>query len=204
MKNIDFLITRKQLFDLLGEPQSFEANKTKWNSMLYLFDNNFEFYFHDGHYDEKSKDATLRLIQINLLGQYANESIKFKEYGWTSDLAVDEAIKFLEKHKIKFEEEPYPFSDDARILATEGGVKIAFSNWYENFGEPPVAFSRLRKIWRSINTMSPTRVPTKQIGLQIELKYYEMLRKNAEKTKVSISKQCREIIENHFKKQNEK
>lgn len=188
LENINFGIKREELFPVIGEPDSWQYNRTKFNAELYFYDN-FEFYFED-----KTKDARLIFIQVNHPSSYSRKgSLMFRSYNWTTNLTIEKAIKFLDKHKIKFKKESKPINEDMFCwLETESGVRIYFTNQNDN-----EAVWTLYSFGKNVELTS-RKPPTKQISFEIEKTFYEQLRKEAERTKISIANLCREIVEKHL------
>jgi hypothetical protein len=192
LENINFGITRKDLFQLVGEPESWQTDRTKYNAELYFY-NNFEFYFED-----KTKDSRLIYIQVNYPSSYSRKgSLIFRSYNWTTNLTIEKAKKFLNKHKIKVEKKSNPVDADIFCcLETESGVKIFFTN--QNDDETTWT---LYSFGKAVELISK-KTPTKQVSFEIEKKFYEQLREKAENTKTSIANLCREIVEKHLENNN--
>jgi hypothetical protein len=185
-ENINFGITREQLIEIIGEPEFILPEKSK---MPTLFEyGNVEFYFED-----ETKDARLQSIQIDYPVSYSKKgSLIFKSYRWNINLTLDKAIDFLNRQKIKFEEKTYPINVDFwRLLVTEGGVQIHFTN------QRDVNVWELHKFGRTFE-LNQRKSRTKQVSFEIEEKFYEQLREKAEKTRISIASLCKEIIEKHL------
>lgn len=122
-ENINFGITRLQLNDLIGEPDFTLPEKSK-TPTLFEYDN-IEFYFED-----KSEDARLKTIQIDYPIKYSKKGrLIFNSHRWAIKLTIEQAIKFMQTHKIGFEEKPDSLNLDFwRLLETESGVQIHFTN----------------------------------------------------------------------------
>lgn len=122
-QNIEFGLTRKELVELIGEPDFTLPLKSR-SPLLYEYDN-IEFYFED-----ESENSKLKTIQVDYPIKYSNEgSIIFNGYNWTIELPLNQAEEFLNKYNINFEEKPYPFDLDFwRLFVTEGNTEIHFTN----------------------------------------------------------------------------
>ena len=187
-KNINFGINAEQLIGILGEPEY--TGFVGKPAFIYGY-NNFEFYFLQEKY-KNDKTERLCCVILNHPQSYSRKSnLQFKSYNWRTNLSFGKGLEFLSKYKIEFEEIPYRFSEDYRLIKTEGNVYIGFVDIEENGN------FTFHKISREIE-LSPFKPPTKQISFEIEKTYYEQLRNEAEKTRISIANLCREIIEEYL------
>ena len=196
LENINYGITKEQLLEILGEPDY--INPHSWAD-LYEY-GSFEFYVWKETWKNIDSER-LRCIVVNNPKSYSrNGKLLFKFYGWTTRLTIEEAIAFLNKHNIKYEEKQYPFDNDplendVRSFITEGKVFIQFRDW-----ELTGKFT-LYKFGREVD-LNPVKPPTKQLSFEIEESYFQQLRDKSEKTKISIANLCREIVEKHLEDNN--
>jgi hypothetical protein len=187
LENINFGITKEEFIEILGEPE-FE-NPPVSSIIRFEYDDHFEFYFQQETWKQEKAERLVCII-YKPSGQSKSSVLQFNSYNWTADLSLEDGLKFLVEHDIKFEEKPY-FDEEYRVFETEGKVTIDFDSHEQNGN------FTFWKISREIQ-LSPFKPPTRQISFEIEEIYYEQLRKSAEKTRISIASQCREIIENHL------
>jgi len=168
-ENINFGITRGQLIKKIGKPDFTLHRKSKMPTLLKY--DNIEFYFED-----ESENARLQRIQIDHPIKYSGKgSLIFHSYRWTVKLTIEQAINFLNKHKIEFEETTYPQDVDFwRLLEIKSGVQIHFTNqtdenvWY------------FQSLGRSIE-LNSKKMRTKQISCEVEAGFYEQLKRSHRK-----------------------
>lgn len=186
-EHINFGIKINELIDIIGNPDFVLPEKSK-NPTLFKY-GNVEFYFED-----EKEDARLHFIQIDFPVNYSeNSKLVFEGYDWTTELTIENAISFLQKNKINFEEKIDSNNLEFwRILQTESGVEIYFTNQRDE------EIWELHSFGRSIQ-LNLRRELKKQISFEIKKKYYEQLRKKSIETKVSIANLSAEIIENYLK-----
>lgn len=188
-ENIDFGITRAQLKSVIGEPDFTLPPKSKIWPSLYKY-GNLEFWFEDRY-----EDARLHGIQFFVPVIYERKGrLIFNSHRWTVELTFEKAIKFLQKHKIGFEERE-DYLDFWRSLETESGVRLDFTNQSDE------SIWALHWIGKKIELKS-RKTPAKQISCEIETRFYEQLKRKAQTTRKSIAHLCREIIEKHLENSN--
>jgi hypothetical protein len=122
LKNISYGQTRDELTNILGDTdwKHFSSNKDKHPS-IYKY-GRLEFYFDDGN-----SDARLSGIMFQPISSPADDgSLKCNFNRWSKKTDISTAIQFLKKNKIKFEEIPYEFDKETKVLRTEGKVNIFF------------------------------------------------------------------------------
>jgi hypothetical protein len=186
-ENINFGITKKEFVDILGKP---EFENPPGNSVIrFEYDDSFEFYFVRETWKEL-KTERFSCVVFRPRGELKNSVLQFNSYNWSLGLSLGEGLSFLNENNIRFEEIPY-FEKDYRQFKTEGNVTVGFIDEKENGN------FTFYKISREVE-LSPLKPPTKQLSFEIEEVYYEQLRKEAEKTRISIANLCREIIEKHL------
>ncbi|HEX8247490.1 MAG TPA: hypothetical protein VF599_04840 [Pyrinomonadaceae bacterium] len=196
LKNINFGATERQLIELLGKPD--ELAQFKWGDK-YTYAN-FEFYLWKEEWKGLRSERLFAVYTYNPQSAgSAKGNFVFKAYGWTNELTVEEAIGFLQEHKIDFEEKNDPEDAGARNLYTEGNVFIQFRDGIRDW-EKTGKFT-LYKFGRSIE-LSSVKPLTKQVSFEIEEDFYKRLRAKAQTTGKSIAYLCREIIENHLEDNN--
>lgn len=188
LENINFGITKEQLIEILGVPEYVSRHSF---ADFYRY-GDFEFYILKENWKTiKSERFFCILIYVSEF-YIEKENFTFQSYGWTNKLSIEEAISFLNEHQIKFEEKSEPDENDVRSIYTEGNVFIQFRDWEET------GKLTLYKYGRKVE-LNPIKPLTKQVSFEIEEIYYEQLRNEAEKTRISIANLCREIVEKHLK-----
>jgi hypothetical protein len=122
LQNVDFGISRVELTDLLGETdwKHFSLKKDKYPS-IYKY-GRLEFYFENG-----DMDARLNGIMFQPIPSPADNGLLKCSYNrWRSKTDIAEAIKSLKINNIKYEERPYEWDNETKLLFTEGQVNIFF------------------------------------------------------------------------------
>ncbi len=122
LENISYGLTRDDLTKILGDTdwKYFSSNKDKYASM-YKY-GRLEFYF-----DSKNEDARLSGILFQPLSSPAdNGLLKCNYHRWTNNTDIEKAIEFLKINDIEFEEKPYEWNKETKVLLTEGKVNIFF------------------------------------------------------------------------------
>ena len=186
-ENINFGITKKEFVEILGKP---EFENPPGNSIIrFEYDDSFEFYFVLETW-KQAKTERFSCVVFRPKGESKSSVLQFNSYNWTLETSLEKGLNFFSEHDIKFEEIPY-FEKDYREFKTEGNVIVGFIDDEENGN------FTFYKISREVE-LSPFKPPTKQVSFEIEEVYYEQLRKEAEKTRISIANLCREIIEKHL------
>lgn len=122
LENISYGLTRDELTKILGDTdwKHFSSNKDKHPS-IYKY-GRLEFYF-----ESKNKDARLSGIMFQPIPSPAdNGLLKCNYHRWTKNTDIEKAIEFLKTNDIEFEEKPYEWDKETKLLLTEGKVNIFF------------------------------------------------------------------------------
>jgi hypothetical protein len=122
LDNISYGLTRDELTNILGDTdwKHFSSNKDKFPSM-YKY-GRLEFYF-----TSNNKDAGLSGIMFQPIPFPANNCLlKCNYHRLTKNTDIEKAIEFLKTNNIEYEEKPYEWDKNAKLLFTEGKVNIFF------------------------------------------------------------------------------
>lgn len=122
LKNISYGLTRDKLTNILGETdwKHFSSKKDKYPA-IYKY-GRIEFYF-----GNKRKDARLSGIMFQPIPFPADDGkLKCNYHRLSKNTDIVKAIRFLQTNNIEFEEKPYTWDKETRLIITEGGVSIFF------------------------------------------------------------------------------
>jgi hypothetical protein len=122
LENISFGMSRDELTKLLGDTdwKHFSSNKDKYPS-IYKY-GRLEFYF-----ESENTDARLSGIMFQPIPSPADNGLLSCNYHrLTKNTDLKRAVDFLNKNNIKFEEEPYKWDNETKLILTEGKVNIFF------------------------------------------------------------------------------
>jgi hypothetical protein len=125
-ENIDFGITKEEFIEILGEP---EFENPPSNSIIrFEYNDNFEFYFWREIWKQEKRER-LSCVIFKPKGKSKNSKLDFNSYNWTSELTLENGLKFLNQHNIKFEEIHDTQAKDYRVFKTETNVYIRFIDY---------------------------------------------------------------------------
>ena len=177
--DINYGMSRNQIVEVLGESTDvfYSFKKSKFPS-IYKY-GKIEFYFEEG------KEGRLYGIQLKpTIVESPLLNLKV-DYGFINeDLKHTNAKKLLELNSIEYTEFSFKYDevDDPQRIITEGKVIFVFDSDYN-----------IQKVYRFIELES-NKPEMKQISLSIPKSQYEILRKEALHTGISIQNICKKYI----------
>jgi hypothetical protein len=120
LKNIDYGVTRDELTMVFGDTdwKHYSSGRDKYPT-IYKY-GRLEFYF-----ESKSKHAKLSGIMFQPIPAAADKGkLQCTYHGLRRNTEISQLIEFLNANDIQFEEKPCEGDNEAKLLLTEGKVKV--------------------------------------------------------------------------------